>query len=212
MANLVERVTTLLKSEMAVRWQNGGKGKYPYDTVTPQEKRKKGHALDVAFKYNVTYMISPELNYFEIGNARAEAKTPHYHILEDNRVIRMPKQSTKKSRGSQGLIKDRSKRDYSGLSFAQGTTTVVQEYRQQIKRNYFGKGTQRTTPREFVKRKKVSNINQRSWRSNKYFMYIETLIEDVIVFVANSVNGTVKRETDNVIPVGENRRDLGRVR
>jgi poly-D-alanine transfer protein DltD len=212
MANLVERVTTLLKTEMAIRWQNGGKGKYPYDTVTPQSKRKKPHALDTAFKYNVTYMISPEMNYFEIGNPRAEAITPHYHILEDSKIIRMPKRSTEKSRGSQGSQKQRSKRDYSVLSYAQGTTTVVQEYRQQIKRNYFGIGTKVTQPREYEKRKKVSNINKRYYRNNKYFMYIETLLEDVVVFVANSINGTVKRETDSVIPVGENRTDLGRAR
>jgi acylphosphatase len=203
MASLVERVTDLLKNEMITRWQNGS-GKYPYDITTPQEKRRKPHALNIAFKYNVTYMISPELNYFEIGNPRAEQITPHYHILEDAKIIRMPNRSTAKSRGTQGAVKNRSKRDYSVLGYAQGKTTVVQEYRQQIRRNYFGAGTQKTQPREFAKRKAVSNKNKRNYRENKYFMYIEKLLEEVVHFVASSVNATVKRETDSVIPVGEN--------
>ena len=203
MASLVGQITELLKSEMMTRWENGS-GKYPYDTTTPEEKRGKKHAIDLAFRHNVTYMISPELNYFEIGNPYAEQVVPHYHILEDSKIIRMPKRSTTKSRGSQGLIGRKSKRDYSVLSYAQGKTTVVQEYRQQIKRNYFGAGTQKTQPREFAKRKAVSNKNKRNYRENKYFMYIEKLLEEVVHFVASSVNATVKRETDSVIPVGEN--------
>jgi hypothetical protein len=210
MANLVGRVTEVLKNEMARVWESGANGKYPYDTKTPQSERRKPHALNTAFKYNVTYMISPEMNYFEIGNPRAEAITPHYHILEDSKIIRMPKRSTEKSRGSQGLQKQRSKRDYSVLSYAQGTTTVVQEYRQQIRRNYFGIGTKVTQPREYEKRKKVSNINKRNYRDNKYFMYIEKLLEDVVGIVANAVNATLRRETDSVLGVVENRRDLGR--
>lgn len=204
METIVNRVSNLLKTEMERRWENGGASKvYPFDTSIPKEKRKKRHALDLALKPNSIYLISPEMNYFELGNPNAERKTPHYHILEDSKIIRMPRKGTKKSRGSQGLVKDKSKRDYSVLGYAQGTTTVVQEYRQHIRRNYFGIGTNKTTPREYEKRKAVTNKNKRGYRQNTYFMYIEKLLEEVTPFIATSISATLKRERDDVISVGE---------
>jgi hypothetical protein len=202
MANVVNRITALLKSEMETAWQNGGGNIYPYDVNTPEDKRRKPHALDNALKPNLHIMLSPELEYFEIGNDKAEEQTPHYHILEDVKIIRMPNRSTAKSRGSQAGI-ERSKRDYSVLGYAQGKTTVVQEYRQQIRRNYFGAGTIKTQPREYAKRKAVSNKNKRNYRSNKYFMYIERLIEQIVPLVASQVGATVKKESDETIAVGE---------
>jgi hypothetical protein len=204
METIVNRVSNLLKTEMERRWENGGASKdYPFDTRTPQDKRKKPHALNMALKPNSIYLISPEMNYFELGNPSAERLTPHYHILEDSRIIRMPRKGTEKSRGSQAGVRDRSKRDYSVLGYAQGTTTVVQEYRQQITRNYFGKGTKKTTPREYEKRKAVTNKNKRNYRQNIYFMYIEKLLENIAPFIASSINARLKRERDDVISVGE---------
>jgi hypothetical protein len=210
MANLVEQVSTLLKDEMVFRWRNI-QGKYPYDIKTPQNKRRKLHALDVAFKYNSVFMISPELNYFEIGNSRAEAITPHYHILEDAKIISRPYQSTAKKRGSQSSIKNKSKRDYSVVGYAQGTTTVVQEYRQQKFRNYFGQGTEKTTPREYIKRQKVTNKNKRNYYYNKYFGYIENLVDEASRFVSAMIGATLKVEKDSTIAVADIRPNLGRI-
>jgi hypothetical protein len=203
MASIVNEITEALMSEMKMLWRNGGtKGLYPFDKVTPEDKRKKGHALDKAFELHRVTPLTPELNYFEIGNDVAELETPHYHILEDAKKIRMPKMGTEKSRGSQRKV-GASKRDYSVLGYAQGTKTVVQEYRQDFKRNYYGKGTLRTTPREFSKRKAVSNKNKRGYRNNKYFGYIENLVLEAGQNIAGRFNAQFTTSTDSTIAVGD---------
>jgi hypothetical protein len=203
MATIVNEITQALMSEMKMLWRNGGtRGLYPFDKVTPEDKRKKGHALDKAFELHRVTPLTPELNYFEIGNAVAELETPHYHILEDAKKIRMPYMGTEKSLGSQRKVK-RSKRDYSVLGYAQGTKTVVQEYRQDFKRNYYGKGTLTTTPREFAKREKVTNKNKRGYRNNIYFGYIENLVSEAGQNIASRFNARFTTSTDSTIAVGD---------
>ena len=186
MASLVEQITDLMKSTMVEVWRSGGtKNPYPYNVKTPKEKRKKPHALDSAFAYNVTYLISPEMNYFEIGNPRAERITPHYHILEDAKIIRNPYKSTKRSRGSQGLVKNRSKRDYSVLIQTERTREVVQEYRNP---------------------KAKYSVEKGGFRENKYYGYIENLVIESAEMVAKTLKLRFTTEKDLTIPVGEMRK------
>jgi hypothetical protein len=204
MATIVNQITQALMTEMKILWRNGGtKGLYPFDKDTPENKRKKAHALDNAFQTHEVMPLTPELNYFEIGNAIAEFETPHYHILEDSKKIRMPNMGTEKSRGSQRKV-ERSKRDYSVLGYAQGTKTVVQEYRQDFRRNYHGQGTLNTTPREFSKRQAVANKNKRNYRDNeKYFGYIGRLAEEAGQNIAGRFNARFTTSTDSTIAVGD---------
>ena len=203
MATIVNQITQALMTEMKMLWRNGGKGGlYPFDKVTPENKRKKAHALDSAFEPHQVIPLTAEMNYFEIGNAVAELNTPHYHILEDAKKIRMPNMGTEKSLGSQRKVK-RSKRDYSVLGYAQGTKTVVQEYRQDFKRNYYGKGTLTTTPREFAKREKVTNKNKRGYRNNIYFGYIENLVLEAGQNIAGRFNARFTTSQDSTIAVGD---------
>jgi hypothetical protein len=204
MATLVNQITEALMTEMKMLWRNGGtKGLYPYDKVTPENKRKKPHALDNAFEKHFVIALTPEMNYFEVGNPIAEKQTPHYHILEDARIIRMPNKGTDTSRGSQGRVKNKAKRDYSVLGTAQGSKTVVQEYRQGFTRNYYGQGTQRTTPREYVKREAVTAKNKRGYRNNIYFGYIENLVMESGQNIASRFNARFTTSKDSTIAVGE---------
>jgi hypothetical protein len=203
MATIVNEITQALMSEMKMLWRNGGtKGPYPFDRVTAEDKRKKAHALDSAFELNRVTPLTPELNYFEIGNDVAELTTPHYHILEDAKKIRMPNMGTEKSRGSQRKV-GASKRDYSVLGYAQGTKTVVQEYRQDFRRNYHGEGTLNTTPREFAKRQAVSNKNKRGYRNNDYFGYIEKLVLEAGQNIAGRFKAQFTTSQDSTIAVGD---------
>jgi hypothetical protein len=192
MASLVGQISELLKSTMTELWRSGGtKNPYPYNVKLPKEKRKnKPHALDSAFTVNNIFMINPEMNYFEIGNPRAERITPHYHILEDAKIIRNPYKSTKRSRGSQGLVKDRSKRDYSVLIETERTREVVQEYRNP---------------------KAKYSVEKGGFRENKYYGYIENLVMESAQVVANTLKLRFSTEKDSTIPVGELRRDIGRI-
>jgi hypothetical protein len=168
---------------------------FPYDKTTPEDKRRfPRHMKDVALKQNVTYMLSPELQYFEMGNPSAEQNTPHYHILEDAKIIRMPYKGTKKSKGSQRLIGRKSQRDYGQITFKPSKTggfQAVQEYRQNMTRNYDGMIGSKTQPREFSKRQKVSDINKRNYRYNIHYQYIEKTLQAIVPDLARDI-GAIK--------------------
>ena len=167
---------------------------FPYDRTTPQDERRKPHMLDMALKHNVTYILSPELHYFELGNGRAETVTPHYHILEDAKIIRNPGRGTKKSKGSQASIGRKSQRDYGLVTYR--TTTkgnqLIQEYRQNMTRNYDGQIGARTQPREYRKRKQVSNLNKRNYRENIHYQYIEKILHYVTQGLAVELEAKLK--------------------
>jgi hypothetical protein len=182
MATLVQQITELLRTTMADLWQDGGSSKkYPYDSKTPR-RTKKPHALDSAFRNNPSFMISPEMMFFEIGNPEAEAETPHYHILEDAKIIRHPNMSTKRSRGSQGLIKDVSKRDYSVLAYGERKKEVVQEYRNPKAKYSEQKG---------------------GFRENIYYQYIEKLVLESGQNVASVLKLKFTTSKDDTIAVGD---------
>ena len=185
---MVDVVSTRLKEGMETS------PLFPYDTKTPVDKRGKPHMLDMALKPNVTFLISPELQYFELGNDRAETVTPHYHILEDAKIIRMPGKGTKKSKGSQASIARKSDRDYGAVSYRETTKGIqlVQEYRQNMTRNYDGRIGAKTQPREYSKRKQVSNVNKRNYRYNTHYQYIERILAQVAPQIAVGIGAKLK--------------------
>jgi hypothetical protein len=142
------------------------------------------------------------MHYFELGNASAEQNTPHYHILEDAKIIRNPGKGTKKSKGSQRLIGRKSQRDYGQFVYVanqKGQYSVVQEYRQNMTRNYDGRIGAKTQPREYSKRKQVSNVNKRNYRYNKHWQYIERILFDVTKGLAIEMGTKLKIGNDSSI-------------
>jgi hypothetical protein len=199
---MVDTVTTKLKEGMETS------PLFPYDKKTPLDNRRKPHMLDMALKHNVTYLVSPDIQYFELGNPSAEQKTPHYHILEDAKIIMFPKRGTNKSRGSQRLIGRKSQRDYGLVSYRQtqkGTRTgLVQEYRQNMTRNYDGTiVTVTTQPREFKKRLMVTVKNKRNWRTNQHYKYIERILTEITPEIANAIGAKVRTDSSNLLDGNE---------
>jgi hypothetical protein len=190
---LVEFIARRLKEDMIMN------AKFPFDTKTPKSKKKKPHMRDTVFSEGSTHTISPDLRYFELGNEEAERLTPHYHILEDAKIIRFPYEGTKTSRGSQRLIADKGKRDYGQFVYVRSRAKknpsgyrVVQEYRQNMTRNYDGTKKSITQPREYRKRQEVSNIHKRNYRYNKHYQYIERILYDVAKGLAIEKNLKLK--------------------
>jgi hypothetical protein len=191
---MVNFLSTRLKEDMEMS------AKFPFDTKTPKEDRRKPHMRDTALKPNVTFILSPEMHYFELGNENAERLTPHYHILEDAKIIRMPNKGTKKSKGSQRVIADKAKRDYGQFNYVASKTygyQAIQEYRQNMTRNYDGTIKSRTQPREFSKRKKVSDINKRNYRYNKHYQYIERMLDPITRGLAIETDTKLKKGTED---------------
>jgi hypothetical protein len=168
--------------------------KLPFDNKTPKEDRRKPHMKETIYN-NKPVVISPEMTYFEFGNENAESITPHYHILEDAKIIRMPGKGTKKSKGSQRLIADKAKRDYGQFTYVASKPygyEAIQEYRQNMTRNYDGTKKAITQPREYSKRKQVSNVNKRNYRYNKHYQYIERILDPVVRGLAIETETTLK--------------------
>jgi hypothetical protein len=166
---------------------------FPFDTKTPKEDRRKPHMKETIYN-NKPFVISPDMTYFEFGNENAERITPHYHILEDAKIIRMPYRGTKKSKGSQRFIGRKSDRDYGAVSYRETTKGIqlIQEYRQNMTRNYDGRIGAKTQPREYSKRKQVSNINKRNYRYNIHYQYIERILAQVAPQIAVSIDAKLK--------------------
>jgi hypothetical protein len=194
---MVNFLSTRLKEDMEMS------AIFPFDTKTPKEDRRKPHMLDTALKPNVTFILSPDMHYFELGNENAERITPHYHILEDAKIIRFPNRGTKKSRGSQRLIADRAKRDYGQFTYVASKPygyEAIQEYRQNMTRNYDGTKKAITQPREYSKRKEVSNKNKRRYYYNKHYQYIERMLDPITRGLAIETETTLKiGQSDSLI-------------
>jgi hypothetical protein len=194
---MVNFLSTRLKEDMEMS------AIFPFDTKTPKEDRRKPHMRDTALKPNVTYILSPDMHYFDLGNENAERITPHYHILEDAKIIRMPYRGTKKSKGSQRLIADKEKRDYGQFTYVASKPygyEAIQEYRQNMTRNYDGTIKSLTQPREYSKRRKVSDVNKRNYRYNKHYQYIERMLDPITRGLAIETETTLKiGQSDSLI-------------
>lgn len=159
----------------------------------PPSKQFKPHMKNVALRNNPIVMVSPEIEYFEIGNDYAEENAPQYHILEDAKTIRNPNQGTLQSLGSQRTVKEVSKRDYGKMVWLhQGTNTWRgQEYRQSFRgRSNIWKENLRLSTRNFEEklRKKKGNRTVKGFRYNIHWGYIERILQDITPRIADSIN------------------------
>jgi hypothetical protein len=173
---------------------------FPFDDGKREAGQKprpqfKPHARNVALKNNFITVVSPDVQVFELGNETAERTAPQYHILEDAKVIANPGRSTKKSRGSQGLIANKAKRDYSVEIPVANKTTTTQEYRPSFKegrRSYQDTseklGTKRLSQKEYEKTKKVVS----AFRYNKHYAYIERILEEQVPLIAKDLEITLE--------------------
>lgn len=178
---------------------------FPYDhSVKRSLKKDKPHMLDAALKANVVIPLGKDTYYFEIGNENAEAKAPQYHILEDAKIIRRPNKATKKSKGSQANIFPIEKRDYGAMLWRKRTQSkgsefgkmeLIQEYRQNQTRNFWGDADK---AREYVERVKYHNKNNRNYYENKHYKYIERILDVIVPQVAQEIGAKLAKTTSGL--------------
>lgn len=152
----------------------------------PLSKITKPHMKTSALKNNPIIIVSPEVEYFEIGNEYAEKTNPYYHILEDAKVIRNPNKGTPQSLGTQRSVKQVGKRDYGKVTYIKsgGKTRVGQEYRTAYK-NRSNIWNVNTTL--YLKRFNMRN-EKRNYRYNIHFGYIERILEEITPTIAEQIN------------------------
>jgi hypothetical protein len=167
---------------------------FPFDDGTRYGNQKprpqfKPHAKNVALKNNFITVVSPDIQLFEIGNEVAERTAPQYHILEDAKVIANPYRSTKKSRGSQGLIANKAKRDYSVENPVSSSTKVSQEYRPSFKE---GRRNYSLSQGLLVNKNYEARNEAKPYRYNKHYAYIERILEKEVPSIASDLGITLE--------------------
>jgi hypothetical protein len=150
----------------------------------------KPHARNVALRNNFITVVSPDVQVFELGNETAERTAPQYHILEDAKVIANPYRSTKKSRGSQGLIANKAKRDYSVEIPVANSTQTTQEYRPSFKegrRSY-------SSSQNLLEQKWLYDQPKggSKYRYNRHYAYIERILEKETPLIAKDLDITLE--------------------
>jgi hypothetical protein len=185
-SSLVSQLAVMIKTEMR------DSPFFPFDTGKDVLGRPNGrdyskpHMKTLALNNNPIIVVSPDIQYFNLGNESAERRTPHYHILEDAKTIRNPNMGTNKTKGSQRFIKDRAKRDYGvNLSPDPKTGVITQEYRQDYKN---GRRSYQATQARLVNRRYESRNQRKPFRYNKHFAYIERILESILPGIASALN------------------------
>ena len=171
--------------ELANRIQVELKANMPYDEN--KIKRKRPHMRDIALGTATLYGDDGAI--FRIGNAEAELKAPQYHILNDAKYIHFPYKGTKKSKGSQALVVNKSQRDYGqwqSRTTKGGTQVIAQEYRG---RNYRGA------------RANIKYTENKQYYENKHFNYIENILDKLVPILASEMGGMFKRKFQSSSPM-----------
>lgn len=193
--NLVSRLATELKTRMEAS------SVFPFSNRKnyPPSKQFKPHMLNVASKNNPIIMISPDIEYFEIGNEEAEEKAPQYHILEDAKTIRNPYRGTNETLGSQRVIKDRKKRDYGNFMYSPSNNAYVKEYRTAFSgRSDIWNVNLNLSTKQFERQwnKKRGLKYQKTFRYNEHFGYIERILDWELPNVAEAIDARLVRGGD----------------
>lgn len=164
---------------------------FPFDDGTREAGQKprpqfKPHARNVALKNNYITVVSPDVQVFELGNEQAERTAPQYHILEDAKRIANRGRGTVKSKGSQAMIANKAKRDYSVTLLLPNTNKTTQEYRPSFKegRRNYGQATNLLGDKVEAKKKSAGN----KFRFNKHYAYIERILEKEVPLIAKDLD------------------------
>ena len=149
----------------------------------------KPHARNVALRNNFITVVNPDTQVFELGNEQAERTAPQYHILEDAKRIANPGRGTAKSRGSQRLIANRAKRDYSVEIFVPGSTTTTQEYRPSFKE---GRRSYQSSQMLLTNKNFEARNEKLPFRYNIHYAYIERILEKETPLIAKDLDITLE--------------------
>ena len=185
-SSLISQLAVMIKTEMR------DSPLFPFDTGKNVLGRPNGrdyskpHMKTLALNNNPIIVVSPEIQYFNLGNESAERRTPHYHILEDSKTIKNPNQGTAESLGSQSRIAKKGKRDYSVyLPPSKSDNSLTQEYRQSFKS---GRRSYWSTQRKNVNRRYETRGESKPFRYNIHYAYIERILESILPGIASSLD------------------------
>ena len=171
---------------------------FPYmqDEEQDQSKHPNRNPLHLKDAIFDTLMPIHSINSitFDIGNENLERTHPYYHILQEAQVIRKRNRGTNKTKGSQALIEDSGKRDYTKIMQVktQKGYKYAQEYRRNVRgaRSLVDKSSHWTTntsgDRVFVNR-------EASYYNNIHYKYLDNMLDNGIVDMLASEFGMTRK-------------------
>lgn len=151
---------------------------------------RSGHLVDILPSHiEITSSLDGRECQFTIGDEELESDYPHYHILNDTKLIRKPSKGTSKSKGSQDSVKP-SERDYGKWSYKtnqfgeieygkDGKAVKYQEYRS---KNYRGNRAK-------------ENKSTSTFFSNKYYSWIESTFDKAVSEACSVLNLSYSRSS-----------------
>jgi hypothetical protein len=153
-----------------------------------KHKGRTDHIRDVAFM-NLPITTNLETRTFDIGSEYAELVYPYYHILQDSEVIHKRNQATKRSKGSQDKISDKSARDYGRVNW--NGKTYTQEY----KKNVRG-GRSKKTKRLIYIRGEYYEYGKDDTYVNIHYHYIDRILDSTLPWIAHEFGMKISRKVD----------------
>ena len=190
-SSLISQLAVMIKTEMR------DSPLFPFDDGKDEFGRPnnrdygKPHMKTLALNNNPIIVVSPEIQYFHLGNESAERRTPHYHILEDSKTIRNPNRGSSETRGSQSRVAKKGKRDYSVyLPPSRSDNSLTQEYRQSFKsgRRSYEQTNQRLVNKRYQLSDHRQTTERKPFRYNIHYAYIERILESILPGIASSLD------------------------
>lgn len=146
-------------------------------------------------QYSIAIIQNTDTRIFEIGSPMAEAKLPHYHILQNSEVIRKRDRGTKTTKGSQSEQNNRLQRDYEEVKW--NGKTYSKEYSKNV-RGSRSKAAKILEPK--LRYTGGKYIEDRRGIDNSYvnvhYRYIDRILDATIPFIAEEFGLRAKRKVD----------------
>lgn len=150
---------------------------------TPRDLRSQ-----VNKSMNSTMVLAETNCAFDLGNDLMEANFPYYHILQQAPIIRKRGKATEKTKGSQGKVKDLSKRDYERVHW--NGKTFTKEYSKNVRGSrinyskvmfYAGNGYVNSTAKQYL---------------NVHYEYIDKICDEIAPKLAEMFGMKLMRKKD----------------
>lgn len=173
------------------------KGSVPYESpqnYADKHAKRSGARLKDLFDLDKNTIITNiNMRTVDVGSPMAEAKMPHYHILQQAEVIRKRGKGTTTSKGSQDKEKNLLLRDYERVSF--NGKTFSKEYNKNV-RGQRSKARLLNEPKlRYINGQYVANEKSNSY-VNIYYQYIDKILDRALPFIANDYGMKMSRKLD----------------
>lgn len=165
----------------------------PQNYADKHSNRQGGRLRDLFDLRKQTITRNIDTRTVDVGGPMAEAKMPHYHILQQAEVIKKKGKGTKTSKGSQDSVANVMLRDYEKVSF--NGKTYSKEYSKNV-RGQRSKANKIIEPKLRYTNGEYKSASKSNSYVNIYYQYIDRILDAVMPFIASDYGLKMRRKLD----------------